>query len=402
MYTKTRQRYPMNEYKQNQNWNLPVLFWPVLFIAARLIILLSLPWDAISAYGDYWNFFNQSSLGIPYFHFWTEFPPLFPFLSRIIFQLVNGRESAYSYLLALVISFFQAGSILIFLNLGEKLNINNRKSRTAVYLALTVGLFYSWSYFDPIAVFFLLLSILLILEQKDGPAAVAIAAGILTKWFPILAIPVLWRTRPIKDAFRITIFVIGIVILVWGALYIINPEMTGASILSQINKGSWETVWALMDKNLGTGNFSPKVNREIAETVKIRTGNIALIPAWLTLIMFGGFGFYLLLKSKIHSGNWVISFSGLALVLFFLWSPGYSPQWVLYLLPFILLCLPEREAYLLGTSLVLVNLLEWPVLLSRGYFWSLYFLIPIRTLMMILLGIRLYQRSIETIDLFEG
>jgi len=392
----------MNEYKQSQNWNLPIFFWPFLFIAARLIILLSLPWDTISAYGDYWNFFQQASLGTPYINFWTEFPPLFPFLSRIIFILVNGRESAYSYLLALVISIFQAGSILILSNLGEKLNINKSNSRAAAYFALTVGLFYSWSYFDPIAVFFLLLSISLILQRKDGSAVIAIAAGILTKWFPILAIPVLWKTRPIKDAFRITIFVIGIVLIVWGALYIINPEMTSASILSQAKKGSWETIWALMDKNLGTGNFSPKVNREIAETVKIRTGNISLIPTWLTLIVFGSFGLFLLFKSKIHSSNWVISFSGLALVLFFLWSPGYSPQWVLYLLPFILLCLPEREAYLLGASLVLINLLEWPVLLSRGYFWSLYYLIPIRTLLMILLGVRLYQRSVGTIDLIEG
>ncbi len=373
-----------------------------IFLVARLIFFISSPYDIVPGYGDYWNFFQQASLGTPYINFWTEFPPLFPFLSRIIFLLVDGRESAYSYLLALIISLFQAGSILIFIKLGEKLKINNRTSRTAVYLALTVGLFYSWSYFDPIAVFFLLLSISLILEKKDGAAAITVAAGILTKWFPILVIPVLWKTRPIKDAFRITMLAIGIVILVWGAIYIINPELTGASILSQANKGSWETIWALMDKNLGTGNFSPKVNREIAETVNIRTGNIALIPTWLTLIVFGSFGLFLLLKSKIHSNNWIISFSGLALVLFFLWSPGYSPQWVLYLLPFILLCLPEREAYLLGASLVLVNLLEWPILLSRGYFWSLYFLIPIRTLLMILLGIRLYQRSIGTIDLIEG
>jgi len=374
----------------------------VIFLVARLIFFISSPYDIVPGYGDYWNFFQQASLGTPYLNFWTEFPPLFPFLSRIIFLLVNGRESAYGYLLALIISLFQAGSIWIFINLGEKLKINNRTSRTAIYLALTVGLFYSWSYFDPIAVFFLLLSILLVLEQKDCAAAIAIAAGILTKWFPILVIPVLWKTRPIKNAFRITIFVIGIVILVWGAIYIINPEMTSASILSQAGKGSWETIWALMDKNLGTGNFSPKVNREIAETVNIRTGNTALIPTWLTLIAFGSFGFFLLIKSRIHSNNWLISFSGLALVLFFLWSPGYSPQWVLYLLPFILLCLPEREAYLLGTALVLVNLLEWPVLLSRGYFWSLYYLIPIRTLLMILLGVRLYQRSVGTIDLIEG
>jgi hypothetical protein len=392
----------MNKYKHNQNWKMPALFWPALFIAARLIILLSLPWKAISAYGDYWNFFNQSSLGMPYLHFWTEFPPIFPFLSKLIFELVDGRESAYSYALAFVISLFQAGSIAVFFNLEKKINPDqNGLPRVWVYFALVIGLFYSWSYFDPIAVFFLLLGIALILDRKDELAAVSIAAGVLTKWFPLLVIPVLWKTRPIKEAFRITIFVIGIVILVWGALYLINPEMTGASLVSQVNKGSWETIWALFDNNIRTGNFGAVINRQIANTAKISTGNPSLIPSWLTLLVMGGLGLGLLLRSKNQSASWIVSFVGFSIVLFFLWSPGYSPQWVLYLLPFILLCLPEREAYLLGASLVLVNLLEWPVLLSRGYFWSLYFLIPIRTLMMILLGVRLYQRSIGTIDLIE-
>jgi hypothetical protein len=315
---------------------------------------------------------------------------------------VGGRESAYSYALAFVISLFQAGSIAVFFNLEKKINPDqNGLPRVWVYFALVIGLFYSWSYFDPIAVFFLLLGIALILDRKDELAAVSIAAGVLTKWFPLLIIPVLWKTRPIKDAFRITIFVIGIVILVWGALYIINPEMTGASLISQINKGSWETIWALFDNNIRTGNFGAVIDRQIASTAKISTGNPSLIPSWLTLLVIGGLGLGLLLRSKNQSDSWIVSFVGFSIVLFFLWSPGYSPQWVLYLLPFILLCLPEREAYLLGASLVLVNLLEWPVLLSRGYFWSLYFLIPVRTLMMILLGARLYQRSIGTLDLIE-
>ena len=40
--------------------------------------------------------------------------------------------------------------------------------------------------------------------------------------------------------------------------------------------------------------------------------------------------------------------------------------------------------------LVLINLLEWPVLLSRGYFSSLWFLIPVRTLILALLGIAFF------------
>ncbi len=81
------------------------------------------------------------------------------------------------------------------------------------------------------------------------------------------------------------------------------------------------------------------------------------------------------------------------MVLFFLWSPGYSPQWILFLLPLILLSLPVREGILISVVLTLVNLLEWPVMLSRGYFWSLNYLIPLRTSLMILLAFRFYQVS---------
>ncbi|MCJ7718179.1 MAG: hypothetical protein MUO54_16895, partial [Anaerolineales bacterium] len=302
---------------------------------------------------------------------------------------------AYSYLLAILISLFQAGTVAVFFKLEEKLQLEKIGiSRVWVYFALTVGLFYSWSYFDPIAVFFLLLSISLILDKKDELAALSIAAGVLTKWFPILVIPVLWKIRSPKKAFRMTLLVLGLVTLVWGALYVLNPDMTGASLVSQINKGSWETIWALMDKNIGTGNFGANIDRYIPDMAKVSTRNQSLIPSWITLLVFGSLGLGLLYKSNNQSASWVISFVGLSIVIFFLWSPGYSPQWILYLLPFILLSLPEREAYLLGAALVLINLLEWPILLSRGYFWSLYYLIPFRTLLMTLLGVRLYQRSI--------
>jgi hypothetical protein len=74
-----------------------------------------------------------------------------------------------------------------------------------------------------------------------------------------------------------------------------------------------------------------------------------------------------------------------------LWSPGWSPQWVLYLLPIILLVLPEREALLLSLALVLINLLEWPLLLSRGYNWGLWLTIPGRALLLALLAVECWR-----------
>ncbi|MGB2962598.1 MAG: hypothetical protein WBB69_01290 [Anaerolineales bacterium] len=376
------------------------LSWPVIFTAARLILLISLPLEAIRSYGDYWNFYHQAGLGIPFWDYWTEFPPIFPFLAYLVEWFSVGKAHAFDYLLYLLFTIFQAGSIYLFVLIRKKIRpVSNMNYRDLVYFIISLVLFYSWSYFDPIAVFFLLLGVYWLMRGKNIPAMAAVSAGILTKWFPILILPAMWKIRGPKKALKLTLLAIGIVIIVWGLLFALNPLMTKASLSSQANKGSWESAWALLDKNIRTGNFGPEIDRLDPATAAVQTGNPPVIPSWITLIVFGGFGVILLLKAENQADDWIIPFIGLSLVILFLWSPGYSPQWILYLLPFILLSLPEREACLMAAVLVLINLLEWPVLLSRGYFWSLYYLIPLRTLLMILLGARFYQQSRINISL---
>ena len=376
------------------------LSWPVIFIAARLILLISLPLEAIRSYGDYWNFYHQAGLGIPFWDYWTEFPPIFPFLAYLVEWFSVGKAHAFDYLLYLLFTIFQAGSIYLFVLIRKKIRpVSDMNYRDLAYFVFSLVLFYSWSYFDPIAVFFLLLGVYWIMRGKDIPAMAAVSAGILTKWFPILILPAMWKIRDPKKALKLTLLAIGIVIIVWGLIFTLNPLMTKASLSSQANKGSWESVWALMDNNIRTGNFGPDIDRLDPATAAVQTSNPPVIPSWITLIVFGGFGLILLLKAENQADDWIIAFIGLSLVILFLWSPGYSPQWTLYLLPFILLSLPEREACLMAVVLVLINLLEWPVLLSRGYFWSLYYLIPLRTLIMILLGARFYQQSRINISL---
>jgi hypothetical protein len=63
---------------------------------------------------------------------------------------------------------------------------------------------------------------------------------------------------------------------------------------------------------------------------------------------------------------------------------------VLYLLPLILLVLPERRVFLVAVLLVLVNLIEWPLLLSRGMFWTLSLTVPMRTLVLALLAVMFF------------
>ncbi len=357
---------------------------PLLFLAVRLALFLSLPLEGLAGYGDLGHFYGWAQLaGWPFLDYWMEFPPLFPFLGELLYRLAGGREQAFFYLLAFLFSAAQAGSLALFLRIAKKMGL--AESRAWVYFGLLAGLFYGWTYFDPLAVFALLLGLWWALEGRELRAGLAFGLGALVKWFPLLGLAVLARkgnrlqVRPLLAA-------LGVVVLAWLPLLAASPDYTMASLRSQEAKGSWETVWALLDGNPGTGNFGAKEARYDPASALEPQGNPARIPPWLALLPFAALGLWAWLRSDLERPRSLVAFSGLALALFFLWSPGWSPQWVLYLLPIVLLALPGRTGVLFAGLLVLVNLLEWPLLLSRGLFELLPMTVLLRTLLLVLLA----------------
>jgi hypothetical protein len=84
-----------------------------------------------------------------------------------------------------------------------------------------------------------------------------------------------------------------------------------------------------------------------------------------------------------------------ALVLLMLASPGWSPQWLAYLAPLILLALPERRGWLYVAVLTAVAILEWPVLLSRGRFDLLWLTVILRTAVMVVLAAAAWKAALD-------
>jgi hypothetical protein len=357
------------------------------------MMIITFPLDGIYGLGDIQHFYNLAQMGWPFLDYWVEFPPIFPFLSSLLYQLAGIREHIYVYSLVIILSVVQAVTIYVFIKLCELIYQGMAAVwRIFLYTLITLGLAYGWWYFDPIAVLFTLLGIYFVITGRDTLAGCALAAGILVKFFPLLVIPALWRFRPVKRAFKITLIAIGLAASVYIGLYIISPGNTAASLGSQLNKGSWETVWALIDGNYNTGNFGPLKERLDPEFAFNLQGNPARVSPTITLIVFLLVGVWLFYRARLDEPVRLIAFIGLTWCIFLLWSPGWSPQWVLYLIPLILLTLGERDAILVSFFLILVNLLEWPVLLSRGYQWGLMLTIPLRTLVLLLLAWLWYQQ----------
>ncbi len=317
--------------------------------------------------------------GWPFFQYWVEYPPLFPFLNAALYRLASGQEFLYDFCLLMLVTLAGAGCLFLFLRMARSL-FGERGGwlRTVLFFGVLAPLPYTWWYYDLIPLLFTLLALFWLLEKKEGRSAISLGLGILTKWFPVFLLPAAWRYWPWRNALRATLVSIGITAAVVGGLYLASPKMTTASLLSQPGRTSWETSWALLDGNYDTGEFILLQERYDPTLYRAHQGNPPKVPSWLTLPIFAALGLGFFWKVKVFDRRSMISFVGITWVLFLLWSPGWSPQWVLYLLPLILLSLPEERAFTITLLLVLITVLEWPFLLAHHIYAGLWVVIPAR------------------------
>lgn len=365
-----------------------------LLVLSRFVLALTLPLAGLHGYGDLPWFYAVAALdGLPFLQTWAEFPPVFPFLSELIYRLVGGAEYAYTYAVLLVLTLADAGNLWQFWRLSKRLHPSqNALARFAGYFLILLVLPYCWWYFDPLAVFFLLLGLNNLLDNKSIRAGLALGIGALVKFFPAIALVFAWRLLPPRRAAAVTIVAMGVVAIIYGGLWLASPEFTRASLASQGSKGSWETFWALVDGNYNTGLFGTLEERYDPAAAYTRQYNPPVIPPAAVLAVVGAVGLAGFFRAAKDGGMPGIALVGFAWCLFFLWSPGWSPQWVMYLLPLILLVFPTRIAALLAIVLIMVNIAEWPVALTHGRPDVLTMTILLRTILLMLMAGLFYRQ----------
>jgi hypothetical protein len=373
------------------------LYGAIFFLLFRLFLFVILPYQVFTGFGDLINFFRVAQIpGWPYLQYWVEFPPIFPFISELVFRLSGGIEWKYAYTLAGLLSVFDAGSIILFWELTKKRDsLEIAKIRLAIYI-LILSLFpYGWWYFEPLVVFFFLLALFFVLNGKPVHSGIAMAAGFLLKIFPVLVLIPAWLNFRKKTFVIFTGVFVVLVIVVVGFLWRVSPDFTRASLASQYSKGSWETAWALLDGNSGTGNFGPLRERLDPSAAYNPRGNPARIPGIYPIAIAGLIGLIVLIKVKNNSNQSRIAIIGFAWCLLVLASPGWSPQWVLFILPICLLVFPPRQGAIYAILLILINFVEWPLLISRGRIDLVWMTILLRTMVLILLALMFSRLSLQ-------
>lgn len=369
-----------------------------LFVAGRLMMLIAFPPENLIFYGDYRHYFNLADMTrqgfYPFIHYWYEFPPIFPYLNIAVYNLAGQQLKNYIVLLALVLLVAESGNLYLLYRLALILRGPARAMQVAwIYTALFIPIFFWLGNFDALTTFFILWGLYSLLKHKDKTLSLALGLGAMVKFLPILLLAPIWRARGLKSVLIYGGTTLLISLLIFGPFALINPTMTLASWQAQAGKSSYQTVWALIDGNDTTGNFGPLADHFDPLKATQPLNRPVRIPTWLTLIPFGLLGLFIFTRPQAagRSEFDAVIFTLLTFIIFCLWSQGWSPQWQTFLIPLLLLALPEKRAVLFIIVLGFVNFLEWPVILSRGLTQLLPLTIITRTLLFILLALELYR-----------
>lgn len=369
----------------------------VLAICQRMMALLVFRpggyLGEMSDFGYYRLLLSFTSQGYyPLVDFWVEYPPVFPWLLLGLYRVsllipAWSEPGAWFYLLlSLFLALAETGTLIIFYTIARRLYGQDRATYLAwVYMALLVPILLMFVGFDGLALFFLLWALLLALDGHAIGTGVAAGLGFMTKLVPITAVPAAFQhmSQPSRRA-QLLLALFLTVLLITAPFLVTGPDYLVQSLKSPVVRSTWETVWALLDGYYsygiagGVDRFDPAMAGAAQHPTRL---------PWPLITV--GFGlFYLALFTR--RVNWadrrrVVAFTALTQNLVTLYFKGYSPQFLVMLLPFLILLIPGWRGIAYALLLSAVNLVEYPVyfLVLPDQHWLLAGTVLLRTLILV-------------------
>lgn len=353
----------------------------LLFVILRVTILLMYtPQGLLNAYTDFQHYYRVARLSeqgyYPFINSWSEHPPLQAYTSQAVYGLVRSFMPAgdlttptyqfFARFLGLVMLMFETGVLILIHRLATRSwDLERANWLGWVYSTLSVPLFFWNASQTSNFVFFTLLAADWFMTNKRAVSAVSLALGMLIKLTPVFLLGsiarFLWPN--LKPIVRYGIIVAVVFGLAWVPFVAQGgTAWTIASLASNGIRASWATPWALIDGNWGVGDVGDVPARTQLELAYQVYGNPPVIPAALVLILFGLI-FLWLFRRPIDQRDprHFIWFTTLMLLLFHLWSKGWSPQWAMLIIPFLLLSFPNQRGLRLVLIFTLLLFIEWPL-----------------------------------------
>lgn len=269
------------------------------------------PWHWV--YSDLLGFYERiSPPGLPYVDKFIEYPVLTGVFMQVMTWLGQGRAGYYIVSALALLAIIGLSTWLIW-----KITPENNRQRLWVYWVFAPSmLFFSFLNWDFLAIFFVLAAFYFYDRQKFNLSAVMLALGFAAKFYPAIYLPLLvfkikdWAGR-VKAALAFTATAVAVNIGFalanfdgWSFFFRLNSERTS-------NNDSIWTIFRFLFGEIGI----PTINN-------------------LSLILFLTGFIYIFWKLK----NQPFAHQAFATtVLFLLVNKVFSPQYILWLLPFFVL-----------------------------------------------------------------
>ncbi len=279
-----------------------------------------IPWHI--GYSDILGFFEKASLpGLPY----IDKPIEYPVITGLVIQLAGALgKTKIGYYLASSLMLGLAAFITTLLLV--KLTPKNQEKNLYIYWIFAPSfLFFSIYNWDIIAVLFSLAAFLAMKKDKDLLAAFFLALGFASKFYPVIyflpLILKLWKNHRFKKIGG----VIGIFLVTAGVINLpfILANFDGWSFfyhLNQLRGPNLDSMWGIVSL--------------LFRKLTVSEINITSLVCFIT-------GAWLLTKRLKDFGTLELSF-GLTL-LFLIFNKVFSPQYILWLLPFFVILNPPPK-----------------------------------------------------------
>ena len=360
----------------------------------------------------------QTSGYYPFLDYWLEYPPVLAYLMvglRVVARAACGAGSVAweraCFVRAVQLSSvaWETGSLLLVYAMVRRMRGPRAAARACwVYMTLFATAFVGLSYVDSFPVFLMLVGLVLAFSGRPVWSAIAVAGGFMAKIIPLALLPTTlkshgrarWRVAAL-GAFVLFVAYFAAPFLATGRHWLWH------SLESSLRRPPWETPWALLDRRHEFGYVGPaprdypdfyakyKVQGGVRSTLAsapegvfargprgtIQRYRVAsrfardlsfidseprtpwFLPVYaLAGVLVGGFYLitFLRLPAELPQRRRVV-FAAFSLIVFLFYSKGWSPQFVLYLIPLLLLAFSPGEGAVWCLLLGLTAFLETPV-----------------------------------------
>ena len=347
----------------------------ILLLAAALRLPLLFVTPGID-YPFYLSVGRLSDLGfLPYRDYWLEYPPVFPWLIVLAYRFVLRFPPALRYLWetdTLAPTFHVTlGSLMIAADLlgialvwGVCCQLWPRpeaERRTLVYALLFWPIIVAIGWYDTLPCTMLLLGLWLLLRARAGAAGAVAGLGFMTKIFPALLVPIGLKFLPGRRARVATLLGAAVVtLLIAVPTFLLGPTYFIASYRVVFSRSAWETVWAILDGYYSYGKVAP-LGVRFDPTTAGYVAYEAHVPSLPLTIAFGLLYIGFWLRPVARTARNIVLFTAISMLGFLVYSKGYSPQFVVYALPFIITLPPWRRALGYTLALSAFNFIQWPL-----------------------------------------